>query len=150
MRAVLQRVSGASLSIDSQEFSEISKGFVVLLGIEDSDNETDVDWLVRKISAMRVFSDNEGKMNLSLTQVGGRCMVVSQFTLHASTKKGNRPSFIRSAAPDHAKPLYERFIDRISDETATNVATGVFGANMQINLTNDGPVTILLDSKNKE
>ena len=150
MRAVLQRVTNASLSIDESEYSAIGTGFVVLLGIEDEDDESDLEWLVKKIAGMRVFSDDDGKMNLSVSQVDGHCMVVSQFTLHASTKKGNRPSFIRSAGPDLAKPLYERFIDRLSVELSQEVATGVFGANMQINLTNDGPVTILLDSKNKE
>ncbi len=150
MRAVLQRVSEATLAIDGAAYSSIGVGFVILLGIEEADNEHEIDWLVKKISGMRVFSDSEGKMNLALDQVEGRCMVVSQFTLHASTKKGNRPSFIKSAGPQQAESLYEEFIKRLGEQLSQPVATGVFGANMQIALVNDGPVTILLDTKNKE
>ncbi len=150
MRAVLQRVSEAKLLIDEQLFSSIAHGFVILLGIEEDDDPADVSWLIRKIVAMRIFSDSEGKMNLSIQQVDGECLVVSQFTLHASTKKGNRPSFIRAAAPVKAIPLYEQFVYQLEQEMGKTVATGSFGANMQVSLTNDGPVTIILDSRNKE
>ena len=150
MRAVLQRVSKAILSIDGKEYSGIANGFVVLLGIEEQDDANEIDWLVKKIAGMRVFADGDGKMNLSIDQVNGSCLVVSQFTLHASTKKGNRPSFIRAAKPDISKPLYELFVHRLAAALMNGVMTGEFGANMQIELINDGPVTILLDSKNKE
>ncbi len=148
MRAIIQRVSSASLDIEGKEYSSIEHGLVVLLGIEHDDQNDDVQYMVNKIVQMRIFSDQEGKMNLSLKDVNGSLMAVSQFTLHASTKKGNRPSFIRSARPETAIPLYEQFIKLAQQHC--NVQTGVFGAHMQIHLVNDGPVTIFIDSKSRE
>lgn len=148
MRAVIQRVSQAKLEIDGQIHSAIHKGLVILLGIEGDDDASDAEWLVNKIRQMRIFSDAEGKMNLSVEDIDGQLLVVSQFTLHASTKKGNRPSFIRAAPPEKAIPLYEHFIDEAGK--TLDCKTGVFGAEMHINLTNDGPVTIIIDSRNKE
>jgi D-aminoacyl-tRNA deacylase len=150
MRAVVQRVSSASLVIDGEIYSEIQNGFLVLLGIEETDTEEDLLWLVPKIVNMRIFGDDEGKMNLSLLDVSGELMIVSQFTLFASTKKGNRPSFIQSAKPDKAIPLYLQFVEETKKIFSNKVATGKFGADMKITLLNDGPVTILIDSKNKE
>lgn len=150
MRAVLQRVSKASVSIDGKIHSAIQKGFLILLGIEENDSKEDLDYLCSKICNMRVFSDAEGKMNLDIRQVNGQLLIVSQFTLHASTKKGNRPSFIKAARPEQAIPLYEAFIAECQIQSGVSVLTGSFGADMQIELINDGPVTILLDSKNKE
>jgi len=150
MRSVIQRVSEASVVADGILTGGINKGFVVLLGIEQADFEEDADWLVDKISQMRIFQDEEDKMNLSLEQVKGEVLVISQFTLHASCKKGNRPSFIKAARPDQAIPLYEYFISRLTKQTGKPVKTGIFGADMKVRLINDGPVTILLDSKNKE
>jgi D-aminoacyl-tRNA deacylase len=150
MRAVVQRVSSASLVIDGEIYSEIQNGFLVLLGIEETDTEEDLLWLVPKIVNMRIFGDDEGKMNLSLLDVSGELMIVSQFTLFASTKKGNRPSFIQSAKPDKAIPLYLQFVKETKKIFSNKVATGKFGADMKITLLNDGPVTILIDSKNKE
>ena len=147
MRALLQRVSHSQLSIEGNLYSQIGQGLLVLLGIEESDTQEDVNWLVRKISNLRIFEDSEGKMNLSIKDIEGELMVVSQFTLYASTKKGNRPSFLKSAKPDVAIPLYESFIDSIGLANEKEIKAGKFGANMQINLTNDGPVTIWLDSK---
>jgi D-aminoacyl-tRNA deacylase len=150
MRAIIQRVAHASLVIDGEVYSDIHHGFVVLLGIEDADTDEDILWLTQKIVNMRICDDGEGKMNLSLTDVGGQLMIVSQFTLYASTKKGNRPSFTASAKPDKAIPLYEKFIVETQKIFPNKIATGVFGADMKITLLNDGPVTIIIDSKNKE
>lgn len=149
MRAVIQRVSRASLTIDDRLYSSIDRGLVVLLGIHEDDATEDVSWLVSKIAQMRIFSDSDGKMNLSALDINGSIMVVSQFTLHASTKKGNRPSFIEAARPEVAIPLYESFVKEISDLFPNKTATGSFGADMKIDLTNDGPVTIIIDSKQK-
>jgi|ERR1035437_6149111 D-tyrosyl-tRNA(Tyr) deacylase len=150
MRTVIQRVSSASVTIDGKVFSAIEKGLLVLVGIEETDNNEDIEWLCKKISDLRVFSDAEGKMNLSIKDVGGNVLVVSQFTLHASTKKGNRPSYTKAAKPEIAIPLYEKFILVLSQVLERPVKTGVFGADMKVNLTNDGPVTISIDTKNKE
>jgi D-aminoacyl-tRNA deacylase len=150
MRAVLQRVSKASVSIDGKVHSAIQKGFLVLLGIEENDSKEDLDYLSSKICHMRVFSDAEGKMNLDIKQVNGQLLIVSQFTLHASTKKGNRPSFIKAARPEKAIPLYDLFISETALALGKPVESGVFGADMKVELINDGPVTILLDSKNRE
>lgn len=146
MRVVIQRVSQASLTADGEDRGSMGTGLVVLLGIEEADTQEDAEWLANKIVNMRIFSDAEGKMNLSLLDVQGSLMLVSQFTLHASTKKGNRPSFIKAARPEQAIPLYEHFIQTCS----TSILTGVFGADMQISLVNDGPVTITIDSRNRE
>ena len=150
MRAVIQRVSEASVSIAGKEKSSIGRGFLVLLGIEPADTQDDVEWLVGKIAGMRIFNDEKGVMNLPLAAVGGSVLVVSQFTLMASCKKGNRPSYIRAAGHDIAIPLYELFVQRLRTVAATTVETGEFGADMQVSLINDGPVTICLDTKNKE
>jgi D-tyrosyl-tRNA(Tyr) deacylase len=147
MRAVLQRVSAASVKIDGQVVGEIENGFVVLLGVTEGDNEEDAKYLARKIAQMRVFEDPDGKMNLAIKQVGGKVLSISQFTLYADTRKGNRPSFVKAARPELAEPLYEFFN---SELRATNliVQTGVFGADMKVSLVNDGPVTIVIDSLN--
>jgi D-tyrosyl-tRNA(Tyr) deacylase len=150
MRVVLQRVSQASVSIDGMEKSRIGWGFLILLGIEQEDNADDIDWLCKKISALRVFSDEAGLMNRSVQDIEGEMLVVSQFTLHASTKKGNRPSFIKAARPETAIPLYESFVASLQKESGRPVLTGSFGADMKVGLLNDGPVTILIDSKNRE
>ncbi|MEN8928325.1 MAG: D-aminoacyl-tRNA deacylase [Flavobacteriales bacterium] len=150
MRCLIQRVSNASVTIDNSVYSEINEGLLVLLGIEDLDSQEDIKWLVKKISQMRIFSDEDGKMNLSVIDKKSEILVVSQFTLYASTKKGNRPSFIKSAKPEIAIPLYESFIKSMNETIENEVKTGVFGADMKVDLTNDGPVTIWLDSKNKE
>ena len=150
MRALIQRVTSASVHIEGNEFSKIDNGLLVLLGIEDEDSESDIDWLSSKISQMRIFDDGNGLMNLSVNDINGKILVVSQFTLHASTKKGNRPSFIRASKPNHAIPMYEEFIRHISDKIQNDVLTGEFGASMEIKLVNDGPVTIWIDSRNRE
>lgn len=150
MRFVIQRVSEASVSIDGHRYSEIQQGFLVLVGIEEADTTEDAEWLCQKLIGMRIFPDAEGKMNLSLQDTGGNILLVSQFTLFASTKKGNRPSFIRSARPEHAIPLYEACIAQLSALLKKPIETGRFGADMKINLVNDGPVTILMDSKQRE
>jgi D-tyrosyl-tRNA(Tyr) deacylase len=150
MRVVIQRVSRASVSIGGAEKSTIGNGLMILLGIEDDDSQSDIDWLCTKISNLRIFPDKEGVMNLSLKDIGGEIMVVSQFTLHASTKKGNRPSYIRASKPDIAIPLYETFVETLEKESGTDVRTGEFGAMMDIELVNTGPVTIIIDSKNRE
>lgn len=150
MRAVIQRVSHASVSIAGQVKSEIGQGLLVLLGIEQSDSETDADWLVNKIGALRIFDDENGVMNRSVMDVGGDILVVSQFTLMASYKKGNRPSWFRAATHDISIPLYELFCSKMRGFIGKSVGTGEFGANMQVCLTNDGPVTICMDTKNKE
>ena len=150
MRALIQRVSRASVSIDGKIKSKIANGLLVLLGIEDADDSSDIAWLCTKISAMRVFNDEDDKMNLSLIDTKGSILIVSQFTLHASTKKGNRPSYIKAARPEKAIPLYEAFLAHMKTKIDTNVASGEFGAMMEVELINDGPVTIMLDSKRKE
>ena len=150
MRALIQRVSEASVTIDGREKSRIGAGFLILLGIETADTEADVDWLSRKISQLRLFEDDEGKMNRSLLDTGGDAIVVSQFTLHASTKKGTRPSFIKAARPEQAIPLYESFVAALSRELGKPVGTGEFGAMMNVALVNDGPVTLMIDTQNRE
>ena len=150
MRALLQRVKNASVTIEGKVHSEIGHGLLILLGIEEEDNQEDIDWLTRKIARMRIFSDENDAMNLSVQDVNGDCMVVSQFTLHANTKKGNRPSFIKAAKPEIAIPLYEKFILQLENEMGKQVSTGIFGAMMDVALINDGPVTIWIDSKNRE
>ncbi len=150
MRVVIQRAAKASVLINGSIERSINKGLVVLLGIEDDDENADADWLVNKISSMRIFSDDEGKMNLSLKDIEGELLIISQFTLHASVKKGNRPSFIKAAKPDKAIPLYEYFIALSMKQHPAKVQTGEFGADMQVSLVNDGPVTITMDSKNRE
>ena len=149
MRVVIQRVSEASVTIDSQITSQINKGFMILVGICTEDNLEDIKWLTQKIVNLRVFGDEKGKMNLAITDIKGEILLISQFTLFASTKKGNRPSFIQSAKPEIAIPLYEQFINSLR-ETGIPIQTGTFGADMKVSLTNDGPVTIIIDSKNKE
>ncbi len=150
MKAVIQRVNKSVLKMNNNTFSEIGKGLLVLVGIEENDCKEDADWLASKVAQMRIFSDEEGKMNLDVNQINGEILVVSQFTLYASTKKGNRPSFIKSAKPEIAMPLYEYFVASIGKFVNKPIQTGSFGADMQIELINDGPVTIIIDSKNKE
>lgn len=150
MRVVIQRVSEASVTIEGKIVADIKTGLLVLVGIEDADTNADIDWLCGKIANLRVFSDSEGVMNLSVKEVSGDIIVVSQFTLHASTKKGNRPSYIKASKPDIAIPLYETFVSRLGIETARKIQTGQFGADMKVALINDGPVTILIDSKNRD
>jgi D-tyrosyl-tRNA(Tyr) deacylase len=150
MRAVIQRVSEASVTIDGKVHSKIKKGLLVLLGVEQEDVLEDIIWLAAKIVNMRIFSDKEGLMNLSLTDVMGEVLVVSQFTLYASTKKGNRPSYIGAAKPEYATKMYEIFCKQISQELSRTAQTGVFAADMKVSLVNDGPVTIMIDSKKKE
>lgn len=150
MRAVIQRVKEAKVTVDGQITGRIQRGFLVLIGIGQGDNAEDIDWLSKKIVALRVFNDSAGAMNLSLEQIQGDILVVSQFTLHASTKKGNRPSFVQALAPAEAIPLYDAFVRRLKELGNHRVETGVFGAHMDIQLVNDGPVTIIMDTKNKE
>ena len=150
MKVVIQRVSAAAVEVENSTIGEIKQGLLLLIGIEESDEQEDIDWLCRKTCNMRIFSDENGNMNLSVKDVGGDILVVSQFTLHASTKKGNRPSFIKSAKPEISKPLYEEFKIQVAYELAKPIYCGEFGADMKISLQNDGPVTIVLDSKNKE
>jgi D-tyrosyl-tRNA(Tyr) deacylase len=150
MRIVVQRVSEASVRIEDRIVGSISKGLMVLVGIETTDVQTDADYLVQKLVNLRIFNDEEGKMNLSIQDVGGELLVVSQFTLHASTKKGNRPSYIRAARPEQAIPLYSYFIEQAQKEVKSKIQTGEFGADMKVSLVNDGPVTIIIDSANKE
>lgn len=150
MRVVAQRVSRASVTIDGKVKSAIGLGMMILLGIEEADTTEDVEWLCTKLSKMRIFADENDAMNLDINQVGGSFLVVSQFTLHAMTKKGNRPSFIRAARPEKAIPLYELFVKRLHEVSGREVLTGEFGAMMEVELINDGPVTILMDSKNRE
>lgn len=150
MRIVAQRVSRASVTIGGKLKSEIGKGMMVLLGIEDADNEEDVEWLCTKLSKMRIFGDENDAMNLDINQIEGSFLVVSQFTLHAMTKKGNRPSFIRAARPEKAIPLYELFLSKLAETSGREVQCGEFGAMMDVELINDGPVTIIMDSKNRE
>ena len=150
MRLVIQRVSSASVKVDKLMVSEIGTGLLILAGIEEADNSEDIDWLVKKTCQMRIFNDEVGVMNLSVQDVAGEMIVVSQFTLHASTKKGNRPSYIRAARPETAIPLYEQLVEAFTLALGKPVGTGIFGAHMEVSLVNDGPVTIILDSKNKE
>ncbi|MFB9077551.1 D-aminoacyl-tRNA deacylase [Flavobacterium procerum] len=150
MRVVIQRVSQASVTVDGQKTAAIQKGLLVLVGIEDADTQEDIDWLAGKIIKMRIFGDENDVMNCSVQDVDGDIIVVSQFTLHASTKKGNRPSYIKAAKPDFAIPMYENFVRALENEFQKKVQTGIFGADMKVSLLNDGPVTILIDSKNKE
>lgn len=150
MRVVIQRVSHASVTINGRCKSSIGEGFLILIGIEDSDSEEDIQWLCKKIINLRVFDDKNGVMNKSILENGGNILVVSQFTLHASTKKGNRPSYIRASKPEVAIPLYNRFCDELSMALGKEISTGEFGADMKVELLNDGPVTIIMDTKNKE
>ncbi len=150
MRAVLQRVSKASVTVEGKIVSKIENGILVLLGIEDADNGEDVEWLCRKVANLRIFNDSDGVMNVSLLECQGDAIVVSQFTLHAATKKGNRPSYIKAAKPEVAVPLYEKFITRLELELGKKIGTGIFGADMKVELLNDGPVTIVMDTKNRE
>ena len=150
MRTVIQRVQHASVTIDGTVKSSIGKGYLLLLGVEESDTSEDVDWLVRKVAALRVFDDDNGVMNRSLLDVQGEALVVSQFTLYASYKKGNRPSWFRAASHEISVPLYEEFCSKLSEALGKPVGTGVFGADMKVELLNDGPVTICMDTKNKE
>ena len=150
MRIVAQRVTHASVTIDGKVKSEIDLGMLVLLGIEEADNEEDIEWLCQKLTKLRIFSDDNDAMNLDIVQVDGSFLVVSQFTLHALTKKGNRPSFIRAARPEQAIPLYEMFLKRLAEVSGREVQCGEFGAMMAVELLNDGPVTIIMDSKRKE
>ncbi|MDB0011637.1 D-aminoacyl-tRNA deacylase [Crocinitomicaceae bacterium] len=150
MRVVLQRVTEASVKINGSIKANIEKGLLLLLGIESEDRQEDIDWLIQKIINLRIFEDEEGKMNLSLQNVNGEILVISQFTLFASTKKGNRPSFIKAAKPEVAIPLYEQFLQKIKSVSTSKVNAGEFGADMKVSLCNDGPVTILIDSKNRE
>ena len=150
MRVVVQRVSQSSVIIESDIVSSISKGLLILLGVENNDTLDDVNWLIRKIINLRIFTDIDGKMNNSIIDIKGDIIVVSQFTLHAKTKKGNRPSYINAAQPKIAIPLYENFVQVLKNESKLNVLTGKFGADMKVSLINDGPVTIIIDSKNKD
>jgi len=150
MKAVIQRVSSCSVTIDNKVVANIQKGLLVLVGFEDADNNEDLNWLTSKIANLRIFGDENEVMNLSLKEVGGDMIIVSQFTLHANTKKGNRPSYIKAAKPETAIPLYESFIKQMENELGKKVQTGKFGADMKVALLNDGPVTIIIDTKNKE
>jgi D-tyrosyl-tRNA(Tyr) deacylase len=150
MRLVVQRVSSASVKVDESVISLIGNGLLILAGIEDADSADDIEWLVKKVCQLRIFNDDEGVMNLSVQDVGGDMIVVSQFTLHASTKKGNRPSYIRAARPETAVPLYEQLVSEFRKTLGKPVRTGIFGAHMEVSLVNDGPVTIILDSKNRD
>lgn len=150
MRAVIQRVSKASVTIEGKVKSEIGPGLLILLGVEDADGPEDIEWLAKKIAQLRIFGDDKGLMNLSVQDIGGQVIVVSQFTLHANTKKGNRPSFIRAARPEVAIPVYEKFVEALRETSGMEVLTGEFGADMKVALLNDGPVTIVVDTKEKE
>jgi D-tyrosyl-tRNA(Tyr) deacylase len=150
MVAVIQRVSSSSVTINDSVKSQIEQGLMVLLGIENADDQTDIDWLTKKIVNLRIFEDSEGVMNKSLIEVDGEILIISQFTLQASTKKGNRPSYIKAAKPDVAIPLYESFLKTMQGVVPTQIKTGEFGADMKVSLTNDGPVTIVIDTKNKQ
>ena len=150
MRAVIQRVSKASITIDNEIYSQIKNGLLVLVSIEDADTAEDSEWLSGKIVNLRVFNDDNGVMNVSVKESNGDILVVSQFTLHASTKKGNRPSYIKASKPEFAIPMYEKFIQQLSNDLGKTISTGVFGADMKVELLNDGPVTIVIDTKNRE
>lgn len=150
MRLVIQRVKSANVKVENEIVGEISRGLMVLVGIEENDNDEDILWLSKKLCNLRIFDDNKGVMNLSLIDIGGELLVVSQFTLHASTKKGNRPSYIKAAKPEISIPVYEKFLKQLEKECGKKVQSGKFGAMMDVSLINDGPVTILIDSKNKQ
>jgi D-tyrosyl-tRNA(Tyr) deacylase len=150
MRAVIQRVTQASCTVEGEVTGKIDLGFLVLLGIEDADTDDDLQWLAQKICSLRVFGDENGLMNKALADVDGNILLISQFTLFAQTKKGNRPSFIKAARPDKAIPMYEKMIEALKTITGKRIATGIFGADMKIGLTNDGPVTIIMDTKDKD
>lgn len=150
MKSVIQRVASASVTIENQVVAQINQGLLLLVGIEDLDNQEDIDWLASKIVNLRIFADDQNVMNLSVKDIKGEIIVVSQFTLHAATKKGNRPSYIKASKPDIAIPLYEKFVDQLQKEFGQKIQTGRFGADMKVALVNDGPVTILIDTKNKE
>ena len=150
MRTVIQRVTNASVTVEGKVVAEIQKGLLVFVGIEEADTQEDLDWLVTKITQLRIFNDENEVMNLSVQDIDGDVLVVSQFTLHAATKKGNRPSYIKAAKPDFAIPMYERFVKALESKLGKKVPTGIFGADMKVLLLNDGPVTIQMDSKNKE
>ena len=150
MRAVIQRVTKASVTIEGKIHAAIQNGLLVLVGIEDADTTEDIEWLSGKIVSLRIFNDPDGVMNVSVKDIDGEILAVSQFTLHASSKKGNRPSYIKASKPDIAIPLYEKFVQQLSGDLGKKVQTGVFGADMKVELLNDGPVTILFDTKNKE
>jgi len=150
MRAVVQRVQKASVAIDGQLHASIEQGLLILLGIEDADNDEDIAWLSQKITQLRIFNDDAGVMNISVKDINGEVLLVSQFTLHASIKKGNRPSYIRASKPDIAIPLYNKMIQQLEKDLGKPIQTGVFGADMKVALLNDGPVTIIIDTKNKE
>lgn len=150
MRALTQRVTEASVTIENEIYSNINHGLLILLGIEDADTEEDIEWLTKKVSQLRIFNDENDVMNRSVLDVEGECLVVSQFTLHAQTKKGNRPSYIKASKPDFAVPMYEKFVKALEQKVGKPVKTGIFGADMKVALLNDGPVTIWIDSKNKE
>ena len=150
MRAVIQRVTSASVKVDLQVTGQIQKGLLVLLGIEDADTAEDIEWLSSKIINLRIFDDAAGVMNLSVKEIDGNVLLVSQFTLHASTKKGNRPSYIKASKPDFAIPMYEKTILQLENDLGKKVQTGIFGADMKVELLNDGPVTIVIDTKNRE
>lgn len=149
MIAVIQRVSSSSVEVDGRTCAQIDKGLLILLGIEEADSDDDIEWLTGKIVSLRIFNDAEGIMNVNIKDDGGEIIVVSQFTLHASTKKGNRPSYIKAAKPDIATPLYEKFKKVLGDQLGKPVQSGIFGADMKVSLLNDGPVTIIIDTKNK-
>lgn len=150
MRLLIQRVVRASVEIQGEIYSQIEKGLLVLVGIEEADTQEDIDWLTGKLLRLRIFDDEQGVMNLDVGQIGGQIMIVSQFTLHASTKKGNRPSYFRAAPEAISRPMYERFVQAVEQASGQKVATGVFGADMKVGLVNDGPVTIWIDSRNRE
>jgi len=150
MRVVIQRVSEASVTVDEKITGKINQGLLVLVGIEDADNNEDIEWLSNKIVNLRIFNDEQGVMNKSVLEISGSILLISQFTLHASTKKGNRPSYIKASKPDFAIPLYEKMILQLKKDLNKNIETGIFGADMKVHLLNDGPVTIMIDSKNKE
>lgn len=150
MKVVIQRVSEASVKVDGKTVGKIQKGLLLLLGYEQLDADQDIDWIINKVINMRIFEDQHGKMNLSMIDVNAALLLVSQFTLHASTKKGNRPSFIKAASGDHANHLYQKTITKFKKQFSGEIATGIFGAMMDVKLINDGPVTIIIDSKNKE
>jgi len=149
MRAVIQRVSSADVAIDNKIRSSIAGGLLVLLGIEEADNHEDIEWLSAKMVNLRIFDDKQGVMNLDIKQTGGDILIISQFTLHAATKKGNRPSYIKAAKPETALPLYEKMIQQLQNDLGKTIATGEFGADMRVSLVNEGPVTIIIDSKNR-
>ena len=150
MRAVIQRVSKASVTIDNKIYSQIENGLLVLVGIEDADTADDIEWLSGKIVNLRIFNDDNGVMNVSVKDINGDILAVSQFTLHASTKKGNRPSYIKASKPEFAIPMYEKFVQQLGNDLGKKIHTGVFGADMKVELLNDGPVTVVIDTKNRE